>query len=278
MPHLPLSEQAQIDWGVPWLAHIADKAEMARSGDLIAAFNHAIAGKNYLTGEGRALHFIPQDDLPEGTAYEAHIAATGGVPTRLNLHDFFNACIWLTFPLAKAALNARQAQQLSVLGVQHTRGVARDALTLFDENAAILVVSNHDIGTALREFNWAEALLEPRTEWDNPFHQRSDARAILYTFGHALMEKLTAPRKAICAHTWVVEVEDAWFAQPFAERLSTLDATLAQQIQDWQGNPRDFCPLPVLGVPHFWADNADKTFYNDARVFRSGRLRLAASI
>jgi hypothetical protein len=41
--------------------------------------------------------FIPQEDLPEGVAYEAHISATGNVPTRENLHDFFNALVWLTF-------------------------------------------------------------------------------------------------------------------------------------------------------------------------------------
>ena len=274
---LPLAEQQQINWHAPWLAHISQCAELAGCTDLIATLNQCIANQAHVTGGGQNLHFIPQSDLPEGRAYEAHIAATGGVPTRLNLHDFFNACIWLTFPKTKAMLNQRQAEQLQVLGVQHTRGMARDALTLFDENAAILVVSEPKIGDALRAFDWRNALIAPRALWDEPFVPRADAQAVLYTFGHALMEKLTTPRKAICAHTWVVHVGADWFALPLTERLSTLDELLVEHMRAWSINPRDFCPLPMLGVPHFWADNADETFYNDERVFRSGRMRLQSA-
>ena len=277
MSGLSESEQRQIDWHAPWLAHISERAELAGSADLMAALNQCLAGTSSVTGAGKPLHFIPQDDLPEGEAYEAHIAATGGVPTRLNLHDFFNACIWLTFPKTKAVLNQRQAEQLKHFGVQHTRGMARDALTLFDENAALLVVSDPRIGHALRAFDWHHALIASRVDWDDPFTPRADAKAVLHAFGHALMEKLTAPRKAICAHTWVMQVDADWFSLPPAARLLALDAILAQQIQAWDINPRDFCPLPMLGVPHFWADNADETFYNDERVFRSGRMRLQTS-
>ena len=277
MSRLSESDQHQIDWHAPWLAHISPCAELASSADLIATLNQQIADKVCVTGKGQPLHFIPQDDLPEGEAYEAHIATTGGVPTRLNLHDFFNACVWLTFPKTKAVLNQRQAEQLAVLGVQHTRGVARDALTLFDENAGILVVSDPNIGDALRAFDWRNALITPRADWDTPFKPCAHAKAALYAFGHALMEKLTAPRKAICAHTWVVQVSADWFSLPQTARLLALDVILAQHIRTWDINPRDFCPLPMLGVPHFWADNADETFYNDERVFRSGRMRLQTS-
>lgn len=277
MNSLSASDQGLIDWQAPWLAHLSQHAQLASSTDLIATLNQSIAGQSFVTGAGQALHFIPQDDLPEGTAYEAHIAATGGVPTRLNLHDFFNACVWLTFPHTKALLNQRQAEQLQTLGVQHTRGMARDALTLFDENAAILVVSDPAIGDALRAFDWHNALVAPRAHWDSPVVPRANATAALYAFGHALMEKLTAPRKAICAHTWVVHVDADWFSLPQATRLAALDVLLAQHIRAWDINPRDFCPLPMLGVPHFWADNADETFYNDERVFRSGRMRLQTS-
>ncbi|WP_352289452.1 DUF3025 domain-containing protein [Psychrobacter sp. GW64-MNA-CIBAN-0177] len=38
--------------------------------------------------------------------------------------------------------------------------------------------------------------------------------------------------------------------------------------------PRQLAPLPILGVPHFWADNANSNFYEDSRVFRSGRRTL----
>ena len=275
---LPLSEQSIINWSAPWLAHLPSVCrEVASSADLKAALNAALlhSAAPVLSGGGLPLHFIAQADLPAGAAYESHIHATGGVPTRLNLHDFFNACIWLTFPKTKAVLNARQAAQIELLGVTHERGMARDALTLFDENAAILVASDARISDALRRFDWGNALIAPRAHWDEPFHPRADARAALYGFGHALLEKLTQPRKAMCAHTWVIEVAADWFALPLHARLADLDARLAAQLAVIELNPRDFCPLPVLGVPHFDADNADETFYNDARVFRCGRLRLS---
>ncbi|GHA76766.1 hypothetical protein GCM10009007_17190 [Formosimonas limnophila] len=275
--NLPESEQSTIDWQAPWLKHLPLEAcDWAQSPDLIESLNHATKGV-LQSGSGQTLTFIPQTDLPDGEAYEAHIYRTGGVPTRLNLHDFFNACIWLTFPKTKAVLNARQAEQIATLGVQHERGVARDALTLFDENAAILMTSNTRISDALRQFDWHNALVSTRSLWDNPFQPNPSAQAALYPFGHALLEKLTAPYKAICTHTWVVSVEANWFALPLPERLRDLDRRLAKQLTHISLNPRDFCPLPVLGVPHFWADNADQTFYNDARVFRAGRTRLSAT-
>jgi hypothetical protein len=47
------------------------------------------------------------------TAYEEFIGATGCVPTRENLHDFFNGLVWQTFPLIKRELNALQAAQIA---------------------------------------------------------------------------------------------------------------------------------------------------------------------
>lgn len=273
MPCLPQSEQLLINWQAPWLAHLPHvMPNIARADDLIGALNQQVS--THTSGSGKPLHFIAQANLPAQTAYESHIFNTGGVPTRLNLHDFFNAAIWFTFPKTKATLNARQAQQIQTAGVQHARGMARDALTLFDENAAILVTSNPNIADALRNFDWHNALIAPRAQWDNPHQPSAHAQAALYPFGHALLEKLTAPRKAMCAHTWILHVPSEWFARTLCERLADIDLRLSAQLKDAQLNPRDFCPLPVLGVPHYCADNVDETFYNDARVFRAGRTRL----
>jgi hypothetical protein len=35
---------------------------------------------------------------------------------------------------------------------------------------------------------------------------------------------------------------------------------------------KPFAPLPVLGVPHWWAANEDPMFYADAQVFRAPRI------
>ena len=82
---------------------------------------------------------MPQAALPDGCAYEAHIHATGAVPTRDNLHDFFNALVWLHFPTAKRLLNRLQAAAIARDGVQASRGPVRDAATLFDENAVLFL-------------------------------------------------------------------------------------------------------------------------------------------
>ncbi|MFZ4626519.1 MAG: DUF3025 domain-containing protein, partial [Rhodoferax sp.] len=84
------------------------------------------------------VRFVPQSYLPVGQAYEQFIFSTAKVPTRDNLHDFFNALIWLHFPQAKKRLNQLHAAQIAGTGVTPTRGPARDGLTLFDENVALL--------------------------------------------------------------------------------------------------------------------------------------------
>jgi hypothetical protein len=74
------------------------------------------------THSGQRISFVPPS--ADGLAYEARIWARGEVATRPgNWHDFFNALVWLTFPLAKAALNARHAGALASAG--QPRVVAR---------------------------------------------------------------------------------------------------------------------------------------------------------
>jgi hypothetical protein len=212
------------------------------------------------------LRFVPQAELPEGMAYEEFIGATGRVPTRDNLHDFFNGLVWQTFPLIKRELNALQAAQIAQAGVGKSRGPARDAATIFDENAALLVVQDDAEGTALvdalRGHRWREALLERRAMFGGD--------AELWLFGHALMEKLVTPRKAITAHVLVVCAPAAFFALPWDGRRDWLDQYVAAQLGQHGLVPGSFTPLPVLGVPGWWPGQ-DDAFYADAGVFRPKR-------
>lgn len=185
--------------------------------------------------------FVPASALPAGQAYEAFIGRTAQVPTRDNLHDLFNGLIWLRQPALKARLNALQAAEIARQGIGPRRGALRDALTLFDENGAVLNAPTALID-ALRQRDWQRLFITLRAAW-------ADARLILV--GHALLEKLaTAPRKAITAHVVLIDPltlhADQWAAKPFA-------------------------PLPVLGVPGWWADNERAGFYDDAAVFRMPR-------
>lgn len=208
------------------------------------------------------LHFVPQHALPAQSAYEAHIAATGAVPTRANLHDCFNAAQWFAFPALKAAMNAAQAGEIAAHGVQSKRGGRRDAWTLFDENGAIFACADPALSAALYRFDWRELLLARRPAWG--------AQCEVHLVGHALLEKLSAPYKAITAHVVVVEVDAAYFGWPASRRRAFLDTQLARRLGAWR-DTRALTPLPVLGIPGWWAANADPAFYDDAQVFRSHR-------
>ncbi|WP_020656216.1 DUF3025 domain-containing protein [Massilia niastensis] len=258
----------QIDWARPWYDSVRPAFDrLALQGEgFIDAFNRNAQALGLRNHAGLPLRFVPQAALPEGAAYEEFIGATGQVPTRDNLHDFFNGLVWQTFPLIKRQLNALQAAQIAAAGVGKSRGPARDAATIFDENAALLVVRADDAGRALvdalRGHRWLEAL----------FHRRAmfgpDAQLCL--FGHALMEKLVAPRKAITAHTRVTFAGDEYFSLDGEARRAWLDAAVAGALELEGLSTSSFTPLPVLGVPGWWPGQ-DADFYLESTVFRPKR-------
>jgi hypothetical protein len=261
----------QLDWRSPWYAHVAARGRcwhQAVQADPEAYLEILTQSASALqlqvgTAAQLPLRFVAQACLRAGVAYEAHIAAEGAVPTRANLHDFFNALVWCTFPRIKAQLNALQARELALHGVQPVRGGLRDALTLFDENAVLLACADPALGTALRSLDWQTLFVAQRAAWG--------ARIETWAFGHALMEKLGHPYKAITAHAWVVAVPCAYFDAAPAQRLAWLDNHVAAQLAAALHGPRDFAPLPVLGIPGWWDDNMQSEFYDDPAVFRTQR-------
>ena len=81
-----------IDWSRPWYESVRDAAgRLSADGHFRHSFSAQAAALDLRNHQGLPLRFVPQEDLPDGTAYEEFIGATGGVPTRDNLHDFFNA-------------------------------------------------------------------------------------------------------------------------------------------------------------------------------------------
>ncbi len=258
-----------IDWSAPWLApvrnigvQIASKAnwrdELNRAAQCIDLRNH----------RDQPLRFVEQRALPAGESYEAFISQTGQVPTRDNLHDFFNALIWLTFPRIKSRLNALQAAQIARLGIGKSRGPARDAATLFDENAALLAVADTADGAALvdalRAHHWMEVFAHRREQFNQ--------HAAVVLFGHAIMEKLVRPYKAITAHTVVCRVDPDFHKLPETKRTAILDELVSQQLAGHELYPSLFSPLPILGVPDWWP-NQDIQFYADRDVFRPARQK-----
>ncbi|TCS33539.1 DUF3025 family protein [Paucimonas lemoignei] len=260
-----------IDWSRPWLAPLQAAAQpVLAAADWRAALNDAARMQGLCNHRGFPLQFVPQEALPQGVAYEEFISSTGGIPTRENLHDFFNAMVWLTFPAIKKQLNALQAAEIARRSVPAnpekaqqagTRGKVRDAATIFDENAALLICADMAWVSALRAHRWRETLLEQRQAFGK------SVEVIL--FGHALMEKLVMPYKAITAHTWVVPAEPEFFSLSREQQRAWIDIAVSRQLENGlqTGN---FTPLPVLGVPHWW-DDQNEAFYTDAQVFRPPR-------
>ncbi|WP_350657302.1 DUF3025 domain-containing protein [Psychrobacter sp. S1-30-MNA-CIBAN-0213] len=227
--------------------------------------------------EAQTLKFVSQNALPEGEAYESFIATTGSIPTRDNLHDLFNGSIWLTFPKTKALLNYYHMLEIEQQGISASRGRIRDTITVFDENGAVLVTSDLSIGKALIDFDWLGSLVSTRSKWDDPKQINSHSQAAVYIFGHALLEQLIQPRKPLCAHSIVINVTPDFFALSLSERMQYLDNKVAEHMDNLLSQdgvtPRQLAPLPILGVPHFWPENTDSSFYEDSFVFRSGRRR-----
>jgi len=238
-----------IDWKQPWLE------PWRETGQRVA---HTISGAapihDALNQERVAsARFVPQNALPPGETYERFIFATGTVPTRDNLHDFFNGLCWLHFPETKKKLNQLQAAEIAGAGVTPLRGPVRDALTVFDENAAFLSAPQ-PLWDALLARDWQQLFVGLRPLWQ---------QAQLVLFGHALLEKLVDPRKAITAHIYR--------AQPAMNSIADLDAWVAQDMSAEKLSGKPFTPLPVLGVPGWWPENENFSFYDDSFVFRPRR-------
>ena len=260
-----------VNWQAPWLADVREIGQhIARAACWRDELNRCAQSFKLCNQQGLPIVFVSQVDLPENTSYEAHIFDTGRVPTRDNLHDFFNALIWLTFPQTKVQLNALQAAQIAQLGIGKSRGPARDAATLFDENAALLAVNKteqgRDVVSQLRHHQWHDALFLGR----DIFAQN----VRVFSFGHALLEKCVRPYKAITAHTFVCWVEADFFGLTANEQRTQIDKQCAQQLRAQKDKqpltPADFSHLPILGVPNWWqGQNAD--FYADSSVFRPAK-------
>ncbi|MBK7674611.1 MAG: DUF3025 domain-containing protein [Candidatus Accumulibacter sp.] len=215
------------------------------------------------THSGQRISFVPPP--ADGLAYEARIWTRGEVATRPgNWHDFFNALVWLTFPLAKAALNARHAGALAPPA--SPRGRARDAMTHFDECGVVVVSSDPDLLALLRDFQWSALFWGRRSDLGR--------RLRCFVVGHATYEQLLQPFRGLTAKAVLYEVTPAWLSRPLAAQVSAIDQRLAVELAAGEHmNPRAFHPLPLMGWPGVTADSETAAYYDDRWQFRPGRSR-----
>ena len=194
--------------------------------------------------------------------YEMRIAETGEVETRPeNWHDLFNALTWMTYPRAKAEINAQHAAILDERGDAEARhrSPERDALTLFDEGGVAVMSSDPALLQLIVDFEWKALFWHRRAELER--HVR------FHAFGHALLEKALEPHLGIVAKTVFLPV-----ASPpvHAALASAVDQALATHFAERSrfASPRKMAPMPVLGVPGWHPGTAAEAFYEDRNHFR----------
>lgn len=233
-------------------------------------YNALLRTKNIAVQAGHALRFVPQQSgkLAFESQYEPRCYLSGEVQTRENnWHDLLNALVWLTFPKAKAAINARHYQALQQARVPGSsqRGAVRDTNTLMDESGVIVACANPELAALLRGFQWREL-----------FWQRRGAvqqQMGFYLFGHGLYEKALQPYIGMTGQGIILDVAAEFFAWTAAHQAAHLDEKLAAFWLDAENcrTTRELNPLPLLGVPGWWTENHDEHFYDNTDYFRSGR-------
>jgi hypothetical protein len=239
--------------------------ELAHWPDLDAL--NALSTPEIGTASGQPLRFVSQvgKPVPMEEKYEARIYLTGEVQTRLeNWHDFFNALVWLVFPQSKAALNARHFAAISQVNSGGNRDKSRDVLTLFDESGVVALYSDESLADLIRDFRWKELFWERRQEVVEKMR--------FMVFGHSLYEKALKPYIGLTGKALLIKVDEGFFNQPSALQTRLADEMIAGAFA--QTIPVNLTPLPLLGVPGWWADNASSDFYENAAYFRPRKQSL----
>ncbi|HTT39458.1 MAG TPA: DUF3025 domain-containing protein [Burkholderiales bacterium] len=229
------------------------------------ALQERIDRQGIVTASGASLRLVAPASRPAGDRkpYELRVFEDGEVGHRdENWHDLFNALVWLTFPAAKAALNARHVREMAAQRPGR-RGPVRDALTLFDEDGMLVLSTQESILQLVRGFRWKELFWQRRTE--------VQAHARFVVFGHALYHKALTPFVGMVGRALLMPVDSGLFSRPLEEQIACLDARLTPILSAGLRSPADLQPLPLLGIPGWFEHGEREAFYDDREYFRPGR-------
>lgn len=238
--------------------------------------NELLASSPIVVRNGLPLRFVAQEygKLPFEAQYEPRCYLKGEVQTRAdNWHDLLNALVWLAFPKAKAAINARHYDALtdaaspSAKASSSQRGAVRDMNTLFDESGVVVPCADPELAGLLRDFRWRELF------WS----QRGRVRASMgfFLFGHGLYEKALQPYVGMTGQGLLLPVESEFFGWALERQLAHLDELLAQYLTapEHCRSTAELTPVPLLGVPGWTPDNGSEAYYDNTAYFRPGRRR-----
>jgi hypothetical protein len=237
----------------------------------LAELNARLQHKPIKLTSGCQLSFVAQQTGPLAfeAQYEPRCYLMGEVQTRAdNWHDLFNALVWLTFPNAKAAINARHYRALTAdldPEIRSERGFVRDTITLLDESGVIVAYSDDALGGLLRNFQWKELFWQQRV--------KVQASMGFFLLGHGLYEKALQPYTGMTAQGLLLKVEQVFFDGSRVQQLAYLDELLADYLADPEHccRTRELSPVPLLGVPGWAEDNCSEAYYDNTAYFRPGR-------
>ncbi len=221
-----------------------------------------------VNANGHTISFTAQNMGPSAYGYEAQIFSTGAVPTRPdNIHDLFNALVWVSFPLSKAAINRRHIAARENQAVGKNRGPVQDALTLFDESGVIVVSDRPDLLGCIERFEWKDLFWRQRESVAR--HMR------FFLFGHGLMEQMLKPYVGLTGKSLLMTVEATWLSCSIDGLLQHVDARSRTLLDSPTcfARGRDLLPLPLLGIPGWSTDNVRESYYDNVQYFRSGRRK-----
>lgn len=221
------------------------------------------------SGSSLVPRFVASREALGALEYERCVHA-GQIPTRDLAHDWYNGLVWLRFAQAKRWINRSHIEDACRQSVPSSNGRSRlrDALTLFDENGALLITTEASIRDALLDQDWQTLFVNGRAHWNG--------RARLMVFGHGLLDSFHKPHRGLCAKAIPVLLPTLDVSD---DTLPVLLDAVVNEIKD----PANFSPIPVMGVPGWFAASNQPGYYDDRSVYRakptprhsSGHERLA---
>jgi Protein of unknown function (DUF3025) len=230
--------------------HHAFAPYRSRLGDNTTSAHVTLAGE-------KNLRFVePPARVLSAIEFERRIVEHGEIIVRPDsIHDEMNALVWRTFPRTKFAISKIHVA-LGETADGKKRPRRRDVLTLFDEAGLIMLSERDDLREMNEQHRWRELFVEYRRDFIR------DTQPIL--FGHGAMEQLVSkPHRGLT-------VKVLWLRLTVNTPLEIIDQYLATRIASdvLLTSQERRVPLPLLGIPGWFAENEDPACYDDVETFR----------
>lgn len=216
----------------------------------------------------KPIKFIPQTQPHSFTEqYEPRIFLQGEIQTRReNWHDFFNACVWATFPIIKQTMNQLQYQELLRRKTQHDELIGKrsdleNLLTLSDENGIIAISTDDKLLKLLIEHQWEQLFWEHRLAVQNSMR--------FFVLGHSIYERMLNPYIGLTGKGILIKTSAAWLQQSQHKQIEQADQLISRALLSNQLlHPQQLQPIPVLGIPGWFVNNKNNNFYKNIKYFR----------